>query len=700
MSTAPPSVSKPDSEASQPGFPLSSPTASRPSDLISDPGASRPGISRSDPAVPTAGGSGGRPATYALKLWLLLAFLLTIGITGITSSVVGVWLIGKGISQQAQDKARLDLNSARLIYQDRLEQLRSTLRLASLQGPLIDAVANGDIGLIRAQALAVKTEWNYDYLTILDRSGRVLTRADGGTSDLQAISPMVREVVAGKSDSVGTMVRDTTTLARESPQVADRARLVVRTPDGVEQPPREVTAGLVLEGAAAVKDRAGQLIAILQSGVLLNHDVATVDQIKNTIFAQEVSNGHPTGGASLCLGDVRVSTSIRKANGDRAVGTTVEAIVRRRVLDENMPFGARAIVLGDVYFTAYEPIHDPEGRPIGILSLGVPERTFAVLRNEAVAIFIGIVLAGCVVAFALARRIGRRVLQPIQELAVAMRSYEQGNFELRMAPFTRTPTELIELGDGLRAMTKALRQRELQLKYRAEKQLSKSERLAMIGRLSAGVAHEINNPLGGILLFASVLLKKATADDPNRTGLERICNEAKRCQKIVQGLLDFARPREPKREQTILEEVIERTLQLVTGQSLFHNIEVVREYGQPKPECWVDRAQLQQVALNLIVNAAEAMDGRGVLTLVICGAEDGNAAQLEIADSGCGISPENLDRLFEPFFTTKEVGRGTGLGLSISRSIIESHHGTIWAESTVGNGTRFFIRIPTRDTPA
>ncbi len=700
MSTLPPGVSRSDPLASRPGVSSSDPAASRANELSSDPLASRPSALKSDPVASAANGRAPLPSTFPLRFWLLAAFFATIGVTGITSSAVGVWLIGKGISQQAQAKARLDLNSARLIYQDSLERLRTNLRFASMRGSLINAVASGNADAMRAEALAVKQAWKYDYITVRDRSGRVLVRAEGGSAEQQVLSPLVSDVAAGKVDAVGTLVRDTTTLARESPGVADRARLVVRTPDGAAQPPREVTAGLVLEGAAAVKDGSGELIAILQGGMLLNHDNATVDQIKDTIFALEPSDGHATGGASLCLGDVRVATSIRMVNGERAVGTTVDPVVRKRVLDENASLVDRAIVLGDVYFTAYEPIHDPDGRPIGILSLGIPERKFALLRNEALAIFIGIVLCGAIVAFVLAGIIGRRVLYPIQELAAAMRSYEHGNLELRLVPFTRTPTELIELGNGLRAMARALRERELQLKYRAEKQLGKSERLAMIGRLSAGVAHEINNPLGGILLFSSLLLKKANPDDPNRTALERICNEAKRCQKIVQGLLDFARPREPKRQQTILEEVIERTLQLVIGQSLFHNIQVVKEYEQPSPECWVDTSQLQQVILNLVVNAAEAMDGTGSLTLITRSVEGGRAAQLEIADSGCGILPENLERLFEPFFTTKEVGRGTGLGLSISRSIIESHHGTIWAESTVGDGTRFFIRIPARDTDA
>ena len=187
-------------------------------------------------------------------------------------------------------------------------------------------------------------------------------------------------------------------------------------------------------------------------------------------------------------------------------------------------------------------------------------------------------------AFQLAGLLGRRILHPIQELTRAMRSYEHGNMEFRLMPFTRTPTELVELGDGLKAMARALRERQLQLKFRTEQQLGKAERLAMIGRLSAGVAHEINNPLGGILLFSSLLLKKAAPDQQDRSALERICNEAKRCQQIVQGLLDFARPREPKREQIALENVVDRTLQLVGGQSLFHNIDIVRDYAEPKPE--------------------------------------------------------------------------------------------------------------------
>ena len=650
------------------------------------------------PSSSSSGKHGNQPSSYSLSAWLRAAFFLTIGITGITSAVVGVCLISKGISDQAQEKAHLDLNSARLIYNDRIKLLRTTLRLASLQGSLIEAVSSGRIDALRAQSSILEKDWNFDYVEILNPEGRLLARGDGAAMDLSIRSPMVSDVVAGKADAVGTMVRDTTTLNLVSPQVAQRARLVLQTPDGPEQPQREVTAGLVLEGAAAIRRSDGKLIAIVHGGVLLNHDEDTVDEIKRTIYSKEPIDGHTTGGASLCLGDIRVATSILLKDGRRAIGTTVDPMVRVRVLEQDKPLVDRAMVLGHSYFTAYEPIHDPSGRAIGILSIGVPERNFSLLRNEALLLFLGIVLCGAVAAFQLAEMLARRILHPIQELTRAMRSYAHGNMELRLAPFTRSPAEFTELGNGLKAMAKALYQRQLQLKYRTEEQLGKAERLAMIGRLSAGVAHEINNPLGGILLFSSLLLKNTDADNRDHSALERICNEAKRCQQIVQGLLDFARPREPKREKIVLDNVVDRTLQLVSGQSLFHNIRIAIDYEEPKPEVFVDPAQLQQVVLNLIVNAAEAMGGKGTLSLATRSVDDGTAAQIEVADSGCGIAPENLERLFEPFFTTKEAGKGTGLGLSISRSIVESHRGTIWAESEVTGGTRFFIRLPTKGT--
>jgi two-component system, NtrC family, sensor kinase len=617
-----------------------------------------------------------------LAIWLVAAFVVTIGVTGATSTAVGVYLIGRGITDQAQDKARLDLNSARLVYLGRLESVRAALELSSLRPSLLDAVLRreGD----RASALlAAKAEGRLDYVALVDPGEAPSTWG-----------PVVSDVMRGRPTSVATVLKTEEALARISPGLAERARVVLRTPEALELPPREIHLGLVIEGASAIRDDAGGLAAVLVGGVLLNHEAQTVDRIRDTIYEGEAFEGKPVGGATLCLGDVRIATNMMLRDGARAVGTTVDPAVKKRVLEHNAPLVDRANVLGRAYFTAYEPIRDPEGRPVGILSLGIPEEKYTKLRKEALAAFLGLVLFGTAASAGVAAWIGRIILRPVRVLASAMRQYEQGELDAPTEPLARAPAELASLVTGFHAMARTLHERDLQLKYRTEEQLGKTERLAMIGRLSAGVAHEINNPLGGILLFASLLLKQAPKDSSQREGLERICNETKRCQLIVQRLLDFARPREPKLERTVIEQVLERSLQLVAGQSMFHNIAVVKQYEQPAPTASVDPAQLQQVLLNLIVNAAEAMDGRGTLTLVTETVENGRSAQIVVGDTGCGIAREHLDRLFEPFFTTKEGGRGTGLGLSISRGIVETHRGTIWAESGVGEGTSFFVRLP------
>jgi signal transduction histidine kinase len=242
------------------------------------------------------------------------------------------------------------------------------------------------------------------------------------------------------------------------------------------------------------------------------------------------------------------------------------------------------------------------------------------------------------------------------------------------------------------------RQRELVLTQRLlekrSEEMHKSERLAMIGRLAAGVAHEINNPLGGIMLFSNLLLRKAPSAGTEHENLERICSEAKRCQKIVQGLLDFARHREPKAEQVDIRDVLDKTLELVENQAMFQNIERVKDYRRQGCLVRVDPAQMEQVFINLIFNAVEAMGGKGRLTISAKSVDRGEGIQISIRDTGCGIPEEHMERLFEPFFTTKGVGQGTGLGLSISRGIVENHGGTIWATSKVGQGTTFSIRLP------
>ncbi len=236
-------------------------------------------------------------------------------------------------------------------------------------------------------------------------------------------------------------------------------------------------------------------------------------------------------------------------------------------------------------------------------------------------------------------------------------------------------------------------ERELQ---ETQLQLLQSEKMASLGKLAAGVAHEINNPLGGILIFSKMLLEDLPPDDPRREDLERICDEASRCKEIVKGLLEFARQTSYKMEPTDLNRALVQGISLLENQALFHNIRIVKNLDPNLPPITANIGQLNQVFMNIILNAAEAMEGQGTLTVNTRLGPDKDTVIVEFTDTGCGIKEEHLTRIFDPFFTTKEVGKGTGLGLSMSYGIVEKHRGRIWVKSKEGEGCTFTIELPVR----
>ena len=224
-------------------------------------------------------------------------------------------------------------------------------------------------------------------------------------------------------------------------------------------------------------------------------------------------------------------------------------------------------------------------------------------------------------------------------------------------------------------------------------QLISSEKLASLGKLAAGIAHEINNPLGGILIYSSLLLEDLAEDDPKRQDLARIVQEAGRCKEIVMSLLEFARQSEPKMEPVDINRAITDGLFFLENQALFHNIQIIKNLGPALPFARGNASQLKQVFMNIIVNAAEAMHGNGTLTIATFLNHEHKKITIEFTDTGEGIPEENLTRIFDPFFTTKDIGKGTGLGLSTSYGIIEGHGSKIEVKSKVGVGTTFTILL-------
>ena len=226
--------------------------------------------------------------------------------------------------------------------------------------------------------------------------------------------------------------------------------------------------------------------------------------------------------------------------------------------------------------------------------------------------------------------------------------------------------------------------------------LLQSEKMASLGSLAAGVAHEINNPLGGILIYASLLMEDFEASKDSRVeDLKRIVDEATRCKEIVKSLLEFGRQTESRFEPMDINKAINDGLFFLENQVLFHDIRIIKRLDSSLPFIEGDSNQIKQVFMNMMVNAAEAMtEGGGSLTIATGVDPEGATLFVSFQDSGMGISPEVQSKIFDPFFTTKAVGKGTGLGLSTSYGIIQSHHGNIEVESEPDKGTTFTIYLP------
>ncbi|OFW68224.1 MAG: hypothetical protein A2Y74_07500 [Actinobacteria bacterium RBG_13_63_9] len=305
-------------------------------------------------------------------------------------------------------------------------------------------------------------------------------------------------------------------------------------------------------------------------------------------------------------------------------------------------------------------------------------------------ILFGVVAIGAV-SLMIYLLVNRIVLKPVNEIVAATRKVADGDLHYTIALPKRD--EIGMLAQSFNAMTQKLSE--------AQRQVYQAEKLAAVGQLAAGVAHEINNPLTGVLSYSSFLLKRA-ADKPEFKGdLEVIVRETQRCRGIVKGLLDFARPSPPEKHPTDINEVVERAIRIVQAQLAAHRVEVQKNLRADLPMVQADANQLQQIIVNLLLNANDAIgEGGGTVALATNLRTNGDgvhvqgpAVEISVRDTGCGISPAHLDRIFEPFFSTK--GRkGTGLGLAVAWGIVEKHNGRIEVESEVGKGTAFRVLLP------
>jgi len=369
-------------------------------------------------------------------------------------------------------------------------------------------------------------------------------------------------------------------------------------------------------------------------------------------------------------------------------------------------------------YTAACHQHSRETSVLGVLDIVYSLEDFnSKLRTSTLGIA-GVSLAFIVIASLLVGfLVHRLVYLPLRDLESGAQRLSTGNLDQPIP--VRSSDEFGKLASSFNAMTDALRNSREELREsartleqkvekrtrelrRAQAETMRGEKLASVGLLASGVAHELNNPLTGILTFSHLLREKMPDKSPDADDMDLVIRETKRCAAIIKRLLDFAREKQPEKKFPDLNQIITDTVRIVEKPAHLRDIEIVLDLDRSLPPIWIDADQIKQVIMNMVVNAQHAVEEKGNITIRtrraldprVSAAEAKPMVAISIIDTGCGISEKNLKRIFDPFFTSKDVGRGTGLGLSVSHGIVETHGGFIEVESRVGEGSTFRIFLP------
>jgi two-component system NtrC family sensor kinase len=641
---------------------------------------------------------------------LVRNFSLAILIPALVTAVVGVGMIRQWVYAQAQTQVNADLEAAKEIYQSTVDRLEDAIRIHATRMVIYGAMTRRDTTGLAEEMDRIRQAEHLDVLTLTDAEGRLFYRSGnpGAIAGQQVNDALVARALKDLAPAAATEVVPAGVLEQESPALARQAVMAIApTPRARPTGATEIRSGMMLRAAAPVSTPAGRLLGVLDGGVLLNRNYGIVDKIRRTVFKEGEYEGRPVGTATIFQNDVRISTNVRAADGTRAIGTQASAEVADEVLSRGGTWRGRAFVVQDWYLSAYAPIHDLGGATIGMLYVGVLERPFTDNLWHSLLVFLGIAAGGVALVHLMAVRVARRISGPIHSMTIGAQQIAQGDYSRAVEistddelgylarSFNTMTSELQlahkELQESAEVLERKVEQRTAEL-TRMQAQMIQSEKMVAIGKLAAGVAHEINNPLTGILTNSSLMLEDLADDHPWREDIQTIVNETLRCRKIVKGLLDFSRQTKPQRTLLELNQVVEDVLALVRNQTVFRSIRIVYDLDPHLPTVLADADQIRQVVLNIVLNAAEAMVQGGELRIASSSDATRKAVEVRISDTGPGIPDEVRARIFEPFFTTKKTG--TGLGLAVAYGIMERHQGALVIDTARGKGTTFTIRLP------
>ncbi len=586
----------------------------------------------------------------SLRTKITAAFtVVVIGGTAV-STVIGSRIIEDALLEEARARNLQGLSVARTLYGEKLDATRDAVERAAASG----APAGG-----RMEPGAL------DFMRAVPR--------DALTIDPCLSDPAVASSIRTAMD--GTARGSTETLSRAC--VEDLGSAVAARLPGT---------GLVLLAAAPMPRASGDG-GVVYGGVLLDGRNDLVDRVKRFVYGDATHQGRAIGAVWILSGGRRVASTLAAGAGARAGGA------------ESLPDG---------YLAATEPLHNGAGEVVGALQTAMLQAPILAERTNVMLTFLPVCGIGLAGVFIITYLITRRMISPLEDMAAAAKTIAAGDLSVRVSASSHDEvgdlaasfndmlgslqamkTELEEWG---RTLEQRVKQRTEELGS-AQQRMAQAEKLASIGRLAAGVAHSLNNPLGGILSLSMLALEDVDRTSRLRDDLDTIATQALRCREIVKGLLDFSRESDAQVVRVEAAALVDDALSLLGQQGRLEGVEVVRDYADGPSPVLVDPGRLQEVVSNLVENAVDAMHPGGRLTVQTSVTRAPDEVVIRVTDTGPGIPAAVMPYLFEPFFTTKRVGKGTGLGLAIVHGIVTSAGGRVDVASAPGR-TTFTVRLP------
>lgn len=566
----------------------------------------------------------------------------------------------------------------------------------------------------------LKSEGHFDYLHLLDLKGNWIYESANSGYTRSKHSILFSKARVGESAS-GVEIFSQNDLAREKSIDSKLLRLaLIDTPRAKPINYSVEDRGMMLRMIYPVRGRGNQVVALLDGGVLLNRNFKFVDSIRDLVYAPGSLMEGSLGTVTVFIDDVRITTNVPAKSGERALGTRVSNEVRTQVLEQGKNWIDRAFVVNDWYISAYEPIYDVDGERVGILYAGFLESPFSQLHRNALLVLFTLFILVVLLSSWFAIRGAKSIFRPIEQMTAVVRATHAG--EQRRIGNVDTDDEIGELARQFDSMLDQLHERNLQIVHAADvleqkvdertlelqeknealknnvdlltetrKQLVLAEKLASLGELVAGIAHEINNPAAVILGNMELIISEmGQRMDPVKFESELIIEQVYRIRAIIESLLQYSRTGESTEyvEDINVNNLIKQTMPLVRHEIETHHMTILFNLNASIP-IRIRRQELQQVLINLIVNAVQSScTETGKLHIETSNWEE-KGAVIKIKDNGSGIDEDKIDRVFDPFYTSKQ--NGTGLGLSVSFGLVQRYGGTIKAENNVSGGACFTI---------